>query len=201
MDPTIFLLHGLGPAMITGYSLIPLQLYLSRVKGMKKIHTIQYPVNTVEVDEMVDHVDKEMRKHCDIDTESIILIGQSMGGVVANRMHTKGWNITQSIYIGSPLNGARLLNNLHAILPVPVRDHLTKPAYTFLMEKPLEVIPPHPYHTISMSWPFSDFDGCVFRDEATLTESNHTHLAWADHRTIFLNPRLWYHVGEIMTGK
>lgn len=37
-------------------------------------------------------------------SEEIILIGQSMGGVVANNLHTKGWKIKKAIYVGSPLH-------------------------------------------------------------------------------------------------
>ena len=198
MRNTVFLLHGLGPATITGWSLVPLQFYLTWVLGLQRVHIIRYPVNTMEVEEMVDFVDAEMRKHCSARHDSVVLIGQSMGGVVANRMHTKGWNITKSVYIGSPLHGARLLNYLNAHLSTVVRDFMHKKPYEFLMDKEREEAPPHPYHTISMSWPGTSFDGCVFRDEATLEESNHTHLPWADHRTVFLNPRLWYHVGNMV---
>ncbi len=198
MRSTVFLLHGLGPSTLTRWSLIPLRLYLTCVLGLRRVHIIRYPVNTMEVEEMVDFVDVEMRKHCSARDNSVILIGQSMGGVVANRMHTKGWNVAKSVYIGSPLNGARLLKSIDSTLPTPIRDYLFKKPYEFLMDKEREEAPPHPYHTISMSWPGTSFDGCVFRDEATLEESHHTHLPWADHRTIFLNPRLWYHVGNML---
>lgn len=201
MRSTVFLLHGLGPARITGWSLVPLQLYLTWVLGLKRVHIIRYPVNTMEVNEMVDFVDAEMRKHCSVRDDEVILIGQSMGGVVANRMHTKGWRVEKSVYIGSPLHGARLLNGLDAWLPAAVRDFMFKKSYGFLMDKEREEPPPHPYHTISMAWPGTSFDGCVFRDEATLEEVNHMHLPWADHRTVFLNPRLWYHVGNMLSTR
>lgn len=197
MSDTVFLLHGLGPQLITGWSLEPLRLYLKYYHGFSNVHTIRYPVNSAEVDEMVDVVDAEMAKHASKD-ESVILIGQSMGGIVANRMHTKGWNVEKAIYIGSPMHGARLLGFLDAQLPAALRDVLYKKAYGFLLQKDRDESPPHDCHTISMSWPFTDFDGCVFRDETVLDEDKHTHLAWADHRTIFLNPRLWWHVGNIL---
>lgn len=119
---------------------------------------------------------------------SIVVIGQSIGGVIADNLHRKGWSIEKAIYIESPLHGANLLNQLEACLPTWVSNMFRKLPYEYLKTKEPEQEPPHAYKTISMgSW--SNFDGCVYRKEATLTEEHHTHLAWADHRTIFANPR------------
>ena len=195
----VILLHGLGPRVITGLSLVPLELYLNHVCGYKNTHRIRYPVNTMMPREMVDDVSKTM-----IglglglgDDDEIMVIGQSMGGVVANMLHTKGWNISKAVYIGSPLNGARLLKQIESILPTFVKDMLMKPAYHYLMIPSMRAaVPPHDFHTISMAWPFTDFDGCVYRDEACIHADHHTHLAFADHRSVFLNPRLWSEVGK-----
>ena len=54
------------------------------------------------------------------------------------------------------------------------------------------------YHCITMSWPCLSFDGCVHVDEAIISKKHHTHLKIADHRTIFANPRLVYHVNQIL---
>lgn len=192
----VFLLHGLGPVPMTGWSLIPLRLYLVHALGFV-VHIIQYPVNTMKVDEMVDYVDREMSAICPRDT-NVAVVGQSMGGIVANRLHKKGWNIAKGVYIGSPMHGARMLNWLDARLPTVIRDALYKDPYGFLVEKGKDEMPPHPVRTISMSWPGTEFDGCVHRDEATMDPATHTHLPWADHRTVFANPRLWHHVGAAL---
>ena len=181
---------------MTGRSLVPLRLYLVHVLGLK-VHIIQYPVNTMEVDEMVDYVDNKMLEICDRGTD-VAVVGQSMGGIVANRLHAKGWNISKGVYIGSPMHGASMLNWLDALLPTTVRDALYKKPYGFLMAKGKDQMPPHPVHTISMAWPGTDFDGCVWRSEATMDPEHHTHLAWADHRTVFANPRLWCNVGRAL---
>jgi len=190
----IILLHGLGAHPIT---LLPLELYLNAM-GYKNTHKLFYPVDKMYFDECLDYVDKEMEKIAD-KNKPVILIGQSMGGVVANNMHKKGWNVKNAIYIGSPLHGANLLNQLEAILPVSIKNMLYKLPYDFLKTKEREEIPPHPYKTISMGWAFSDFDGCVYKDEAILEDENHLHLQWADHRTIFANPRLWFHVENLLS--
>lgn len=182
----VFLLHGLGSH---AWTLWPLRETL-RAYGYANSHCIEYPVDTLDFDGMLDSVDGEMQKRTSKENP-VILIGQSMGGLVANNMHTKGWKVQFAVYIGSPMHGARLLTQLESILPTWVRNALFKKPYGILMNKQREAEPPHPYHTFSMGWFWTHFDGCVYLDEATLDTKHHTHLPWADHRTIFANPRLW----------
>lgn len=190
----IFLLHGLGAHSST---LIPIQLHLLAT-GFKNVYRIDYPVDALSLDGCLEYVGKEIEKITDKGND-IILIGQSMGGVVANSMHTKGWNIKYAIYIGSPLHGADLLNQLEEVVPTSVRDFFYKKSYDFLKSKDEDKEPPHNYTTISMGWFMSDFDGCVYRSEATLDPKKHIHLSWADHRTIFINPRLTKLVKDLIT--
>lgn len=190
----IFLLHGLGASPIT---LWPLEKYLNLVGGFTNTHRLLYPVDHVEFEFALNFVDQRMQKYANKEQE-IILIGQSMGGLIANNLHKKGWKIKMAVYIGSPLHGANLLNQLDALLPTSIRNKLYKKAYGFLMVKEKEDEPPHDYHTISMAWPFTEFDGCVYKSETILDKINHTHLPWADHRTIFANPRLWKTVNNLI---
>lgn len=190
----IFLLHGLGAHAVTLY---PLSLYL-QWQGYTNVHTINYPVdNHGTIDESVnfvsDYIDNVTTK-----TTPIILVGQSMGGVIANNLHKKGWTIKHAIYIGSPLHGAQLLTQLEDILPTKIRDALHKKPYDILKNKERESPPPHTYNTISMGWFNTEFDGCVYKDETVIEPTNHTHLPWADHRTIFANPRLWTLVHKLI---
>lgn len=46
--------------------------------------------------------------------------------------------------------------------------------------------------------PITNFDGCVYRDEAGFDAEHHSHLPWADHRTVFGNPRLRMHVHNVV---
>jgi pimeloyl-ACP methyl ester carboxylesterase len=191
MKTQIVLLHGLGSHPIT---LKPLEIYLNLL-GFPNTHNIKYPVDTFNtVVGMVEYVNAEMERCLDRDVE-VILIGQSMGGVVANSLHKKNWKIAFAIYIGSPLHGASLLNQI----PKWFFNIISKPPYEILRKKLRENPPPHPYHTISMGWGCSEFDGCVYKAETMLDEVNHTHLSCSDHRTIFANPRLWYRVGKLLS--
>ena len=184
----IFLLHGLGSHAVT---LLPLEMYLNSM-GFQNTHRVSYPVDYFDtVEKSVEYVDSELSQFAEKEKDEIVLIGQSMGGVVANNLHKKGWKVRKAVYIGSPLHAAQLLNQLESFLPTKIRDFLYKKPYDILKDKEREEEPPHDYHTVSMGWFNSRFDGCVYVDEAKLDEGKHTHLGWADHRTIFANPRLW----------
>jgi len=194
MNTHIIMLHGLGAHPIT---FKPMELYLNYC-GWINIHNIYYPVDThITIQESLDYIDEQIRHLRD---EPIIVIGQSMGGVIGNRLHTMGYSILFGIYIGSPLQGANLLNQIDSIIPRFIRDKLHKPPYDILMNMVGHVAeePPHDYRTISMGWFWTNFDGCVYRGEAMMNSDKHIHLSWADHRTIFANPRLWYLVENLL---
>jgi pimeloyl-ACP methyl ester carboxylesterase len=189
MDLPIFLIHGIGASSIT---LWPLEKYLN-YKGLKKTFKIDYPVNKMTLLESVNYIDTELNKLAN-KKDKIILIGQSMGGVISNELHKKGWKIEKAIYVVAPLNGARLLNKLKNILSDKIVNFMHKPPYDHLMKEEQALEPPHDYHTIGVSWPFLNFDGCVYKDETILDENKHSHLRWLDHRTAFVSIRLWMEV-------
>lgn len=196
----VVLLHGLGA---TPYTLIGLEKYLNW-QGYSKSYKISYPSDKLNLQNSLDHVDLELQKLINKDTDKIIIIGQSMGGVIGGLMHTKGWDVEKLITIGSPLKGASLVKQLEDTLPMSIQNALYKPMYQDLvdmLDKPLET-PPHDYHCITMAWPwpFSQFDGCVYIDEGRFCDQKHTHLYWADHRLVFANPRLWWHVHQNLTN-
>ena len=82
----VILLHGLGAHPVT---LLPLELYLNYM-GWKNTHKLYYPVDKMTFDETMDYVDKEIAKIVKDRKQEIILVGQSMGGVVSNNLHKKG---------------------------------------------------------------------------------------------------------------
>ena len=190
IDLPIFLIHGIGASSIT---LWPLEKYLN-YKGFKNTFKIDYPVNKMTFLDSVNYVDAEISKLADKEKDKIILIGQSMGGVISNELHKKGWKIEKAIYVVAPLNGADLLNKLIRRLPERFTNFMHIPPYDHLMKGEKAIEPPHAYHTIGVSWPFMDFDGCVYKEEAILDEKKHSHLRWLDHRTAFVSIRLWMEV-------
>lgn len=194
----IYLLHGVGGHEIILY---PLMYYLMYY-GYGRIDTISYDVDKQTFEESLNEVSDKIEYDKNGTYPRLIFIGQSMGGVIANNLHKLGWNIFYIITIGSPLHGARLLNQLDSILPDFIRDLFYKKPYEYLMTKGKDEIPPHDYHTISMSWIGTEnFDGYVYKDEAMLDSEKHTHLNYADHRTIFMNPRLFFTIHNILDRK
>ena len=150
---------GLGCSPITFF---PLEVYLN-LNGFKNTYRISYAVDKQCLKKSIDDVDAELTKRANKSDNEIIIIGQSMGGRVANELHTYGWKIKFAVYIGAPLKGARLLNKLESWVPTFIRNLLYKTPYTDLKKEITPTPPPHPYHTISMGWFGSSFDGCVAR--------------------------------------
>lgn len=189
----IFLLHGLGSHPIT---LLPLEIYLNS-KGFSRTKSIKYNPDRTDIDSTLDEVDQKLSEYVDKYSEEIILIGQSMGGVVANKMHTKGWKIKKAIYIGSPLHGARMVNIVD-VLPEFIIKFLRSPAWELLRKCERSEEPPHDYHTISMGWYDTEWDSRVFIDETMLDPDKHIHLKGEDHCLVFLKPKLWEVVTELL---
>lgn len=209
----IVLLHGLGPPKIVHGAMWPLKMYLKHVGGYKNIFHVAYDVNEIPFEEALSKLNIQLEGILNKDNDEPIIIGQSMGGVIANNLHKMGWTIHKTISIGSPLHGANILNMMENALPTSVVTKMKRKSYEYLMTKEREEPPPHEYHTISAAWPrpvtkfihavlgmftttpqwenFRDFDGCVFIDETKYCDENHTHIAWADHRTVVAGPRLW----------
>lgn len=178
---------------------------LRRTGDWDRVEIVEYPVDTQPFDACVDAVDEALVKCVGggaRDVVELVVVGQSMGGVVGGALHTRGWRVALLVTIGSPVRGARLLDVLERALPAAVANALRKPVHAHLLELARGEracdVPPHPYHCITMSWPGTTFDGCVWQDEATYDDEHHTHLAWADHRTVFANPRLWWHVNSLV---
>jgi hypothetical protein len=180
-----------------------MRLYL-KFRGFKDVFNLCYDVDKHDtIDKSTEDVNQELIKlGLDKDADELVLIGQSMGGVIANNMHTFGWNIKMGIYIGSPLHGAKILSQMDSILPEIVMKKIHIPPYNILRLKDKEKEPPHPYKTITMSWIFSDtFDGCVYKPEAILDEQHNTHLPYCDHRLVFANPQLWHTVFKLINNR
>ena len=204
----IVLLHGLGSHPIT---FLPLELYLNG-QGHKNTYAVSYDPNRQSIMEAVGEVTRKLIEKIDID-EEIIVIGQSMGGVIGNNLHRLGWKVKKAIYIGSPLHGARTIKTAKKWIPSIILNVFESPAWNILENKAREEEPPHDYHTISMglngesdyffegsSGPefMKNWDGKVWKDESMFSEDKHTHLEGEEHSLIFVKPRLWRLVHSLL---
>ena len=179
----IIILHGLGGTM---WSLQPMEAYLNRY-GYPNTHILGYPSRELTINESIENIAAQMK---DIITEDdeIIVIGQSLGGVIAMNLHKYGFKIKLVIAIVAPLKGARMINNI----PQFIQDNFlpTKAHNELKNMQNTEYDVPHVYKTISTSYPLTTFDGCVYVDETYIDPDNHVHISYGDHRTIFVDLRL-----------
>lgn len=193
-ETPVILLHGLGEHV---WKMYPLKFYLSKVGGFTNIHIIHYRVNAVPFDEALALLDGQLEEQFDKDNDKLIVVGHSMGGIMANNLHKKGWSCLKIVTIGSPLHGARYLVFHASLLPTVLVNYVKKNrrCYDYLLKKAIKKIkgekPPHDYHNITMSLPFTNFDGCVFVDEGKMDDENHTNFGWSYHDSIIFNPMIW----------
>jgi pimeloyl-ACP methyl ester carboxylesterase len=190
----IILLHGAGGF---SWTLIPLKLSL-QYNGFNNIYIVDYN-NNCKISDCINNADKQIEKVVNKSKE-IIVIGQSLGGVVGINLHRKGWNIKKLITIVSPLKGARFIGTLDYYIPYIFRFFRRQVFQDLLnmTQSKLEV-PPHPIHTITTSIPISNnFDGCVYRDEASINDKDNTHILYSGHRILFIDPRLFTTVRQII---
>lgn len=186
----IILIHGLGG---TTNSIQPLKKYLEY--GGYKVYAITYPSIQQTLEESINSVNNEIKK-LKLNSK-IVVIGQSLGGVICHNLHKYDLDIALSITIGSPHHGASLIKTMQQILPPIILNYLEKPVYHDLLSRE-GVLPPHPHHTISTSLaPCLPFDGQVYIDE-TKVSKNHTHIHFNNHWTIFIDPRLFWTINNLL---
>ena len=196
-NTNIFMIHGLGSHSITFY---PLQLYLQK-SGYTNIHGINYPVNTYTFQQSLEFVNNKILEIIPNENTPIVVIGQSFGGLICNNLHRMGRNILKSICICSPLHGAKLVNTVEYYLPEFIKKFINRNPYDYLKDKDKDELPPHDFHTISFGLFNSNFDRCVYKDEALLDANKHTHISWSSHMAGFIDLRLFRVVYNILEMK
>ena len=176
-------IHGLG-----GFanSFLPLEKYLNHY-GISPTFKISYPSKKFKLDELVLLIDEQIGKIAN-KTDKIVLITQSLGGLLSLKL--TNWNIIQNILIVAPLNGACIAQKVKNILPNYMFKKVLPPVVEELIATKSE-IPKYKYNTISAAWIGTNFDGRVFKNETILENKHHIHIPYSDHILIFLDPRLF----------
>jgi hypothetical protein len=155
-----------------------------------RCYPVGYDVNK-KFEVMLDQVHRSMMKLFDDDQKKhISVIGHSFGGLIANRLHTKGWvNIDMGIYILSPLNG---------LTAIPANDFYIVNTFDIIKPSNKEEVPPHPYKTLSFSWPFVLHDIMITSKNSMFDKKHHVELKSPSLGNGFLNADIYMFVNSIL---
>jgi len=190
----IILLHG---ADGRSWSLRPIKKTLEEKYNC--VHIVDYD-HKGTLDQCLEDADKQIQNIVP-KNRKIVIIGQSLGGVIGSKLHTSGWDICLLIAIASPLRGARFINTLNSKLSPIYTRFIRRVVYDDLGENVHKefVKPPHPVYTISTSLPIiGNFDMCVFVDETIVDENTHYHIPNSHHALVFFSDRLKKILKEIL---
>lgn len=188
----IFVFHGISGRL----SQIRALVENLKLDGMLNVTILSYPIYE-SFHNCVTHLSNEIEKYVN-KKEEIIVIGQSYGGVVANSLYKRGWNIKKAIYVCSPMHGNWILRTLDYWLPNWIIKKIDRKSYMYLRIKDREEEPTHDYNTISTGRFGWHFDFQVFKEEAMLNEDKHVHINGSDHFWLFYDRRLSSTIKELL---
>jgi len=199
IDPSvpIIILHGLGNR---AWTLILLEYYLNW-HGYSNVYRPQYDADK-DPNLAASDVSKLLIEHFKGNkNQSFVVIGNSMGGLVAFSLSQFGWKIELAVTINSPLNGSTMLRNLDSMLPTPLMNLCggNTPTYNYLKRLAVNGIPPHPYKTIGMNLPFLSHDSMVYETDAVIEREHHHAIGWGSHHTVIIDPRVYFRILAILT--
>jgi len=179
----IVVLHGLGERVWT------MSLFLAYLGscGFDNVIAPHWPANSCVLDECLDSIDISLQQHINKSTP-IVVIGNSMGGVMAMHLHSRGWTIKKAIAVAAPLNGAGMFRLLEDNLPSSLFNVFYQPGYAYLRRTDKLAEPPHPYCTVSFG---PGFDGNVFESDTILNAKNHTGFFLGTHFSLVMDPMVW----------
>lgn len=196
----IVILHGLGERTWT----MALFILWLQGHGYNNIHTPHWPANSCEMPDtcipaLVDSLQKEVGKN-----ESIILIGNSMGGVAATFLENEGWKVETMILVAAPVHGASSMPSAEIMCYVTWQWAKGKSCVGAEYEGPYKYLsnlekrnPPNStYWTITPSV-YQGFDGNVHREDAVFEESRNIDM-FSHHFALAMDPRMWYTVTSLI---
>lgn len=184
----IYLIHGLHSKP---FVFLPMEYTLRYYIPNSNVYRVGYPTK-LSLKESVKHVSNEIEKNSTKES-NIILIGHSLGGIIAKNLHKHNWNIKKSIFISSPLKGSFVLDFIENKLPSINNIFCKDPIFSDIKSQNGEE-PPHDYYTISTCWLNTEFDGRVFKNTCILNEEKHTHFSFSDHTIALIDPRVINHI-------
>lgn len=191
----ILLLHGLGGRVWTMALFVS---FLSQL-GFTNVYTPQWPSVTCDmpgecINALAPQLDSWLNGSRDT---SFVVIGNSMGGVLAYHLPRWGYNISKAFYVAAPLNGSRAVQwmNRQASFGQLVAEQAVGEGSWFYLSQNHYLAPPdHTYWTMTRSLlDLGDdyrFDGHVFHKEAVIESDRDVHGS-GSHFDLAINPFFW----------
>jgi len=147
----IVLLHGAGGRR---WHMLSIEKFL-KSKGYI-CHNISYQ-HSGNLKQCIDSVNRRLTHTIRLFETPLIIIGQSLGGLIGSQLHKHGWNIRQLITIASPLRGARFIGEVEQRAKKILNDSTERLLRRLLMREVYNDLrdlcqvesleePPHDYH-------------------------------------------------------
>lgn len=125
-------------------------------------------------------------------SEPLIVIGNSMGGVLAYHLPQFGWNVQKAFYVAAPLTGSAAIRwTTREVSRFMAESLVGAEPYVYLSE--FHKIPPpqHEYWTITPRLFTSDFDTHVWTEDSVLDPSRDLPIYFSSHFGLIADSRLW----------
>jgi pimeloyl-ACP methyl ester carboxylesterase len=188
--PPVFILHGLGERTWT----LSLFVWYLKLNNWPRVYTPHWPANTCLLEDCLDALDREMQTYAN-KSEPIMVIGNSMGGVMAYHLHTRDWNILVSVSVASPIKGSKLYKDLKSNLPSVIFNYFHQPGHLYLERTEQPPAPPHPWFTLGLYFG-REFDLHVFLSD--MPSVNRTKM-WGTHFSLIYDPFVWDYLERGLT--
>lgn len=187
----IFLIHGFMANATLNFFLLSRRL---KNKGFRDLHTLSYSSFTMDLETATQSCYKQILDtlHENRVTEPIILLGNSIGGVIAYNLLNTDLNVRLLIMIASPIKGCRLIDGMWDSVKSTIRHLAPVPILRDLCNKEDRSIiePSVPYYTITSSLPSDDhYDGTIHRDDAVIDEKRNFHIPKCSHTFLAVDKR------------
>jgi pimeloyl-ACP methyl ester carboxylesterase len=179
----VFFLHGLRDILGA------LRVAENNVKKLGfKTFRPSYKTVKYRLSDMIKNVSCIMQKDAD-KSEPIAIVGHSLGGLIARGMHQDGWtNIKIIITIATPHKKvwiAGIADTIFSKIPFLPRKYLVGPVFEDFINLDLPTKLPHPAICITGSWPGTNFDGRVRKENMTFEGATKTYdVGFTDHLLI-----------------
>jgi hypothetical protein len=143
-------------------------------------------------------------------SEPMVVIGNSMGGVLAYHLPQYGWNVQQAFYVASPLNGSSMLrwmanaekpeSERGSFWPRVAKEMVYAGPYEYLIKGHELAAPSHPYWTVTPRLDLAGIqsDGYVTVSDATLENDRDVALHHSGHFALAMDPRAWIAIASRM---